>query len=294
MTGVAILTLSFMKLNFIRLAMGILIAATMTACGGGPSGLKPESTSVKGKLGDCFTVVDREYKLKEGNYEVNLTIEIERTDAALPFTYKPNSVCYYGGDREKNGVGMGLELLDKDGDIIYKTDLTDYFEMNNKLASKESVIELIKLAPNETGSVEFKLPKEEIKGAVSFRVVTAFEAAEEEEEPTVSYSYSSSTSDDDIAVVKSDDSDSYTSSSSSKGSQDWDDLLDSYERFANKYIAFLKKVKAGTASITSPEYAEYSTEALNFAEKMSKAESDMTSEQILRLNSISAKIAASM
>lgn len=291
MTGVAILTLSFMKLNFIRLAMGILIAATMTACGGGPSGLKPESTTVKGKLGDCFTVVDREYKLREYGSYFHLTIEIERTDAALPFTYKPNNVCYYGEYSSRNGVGMGLELLDKDGNIVYKTKLTERVGIYNNLESNESVIELIKLAPNETGSVEFKLPKEEIKGAVSFRVVTVFEPAEEEEERTVSSSYSSSTPDDDIAVVKSDDSDSSTSSSSSK--TDWDAVLDSYDRYVTQYVALAKKIQNGDMSVMQ-EYTNLLSEAQTLEEKLQNASDEMTPAQIARYTKIMGKLASAM
>lgn len=289
MAGVDIRSLYIMKLNFIRLAMGVIIAATMTACGGGVDSLKPETTTVKGKLGSCFTVVDREYKLKEDSHYYHITIELERTDATLPFIYKPGNVCYYGDNSEKDGVGMGLELLDKDGDIVYKTELTSYWELNNRLENNESVVELMKLEPGETGSVEFELPADDIKGAVSFRANTVFEAAKDEE-PRSSYGYSSSSGDDDVAEVVTDDDDSSTRSSSST---DWDSVLDSYDRYVTKYVAVAKKLQNGDMSVMS-EYTDLMSEAQTLSDKLQNASDEMTAAQIARYSKIMAKMASAM
>lgn len=292
MAGVDIRYLYIMKLNFFRLAMGAIIAATMTACGGGADSLKPETTTVNGKLGSCFTVVDREYKLKKDGSSSHITIELERTDAALPFVYKAGNVCYYGGNNEKDGVGMGLELLDKDGDIIYKTELTSYWEHANRLENNESVVELMKLEPGDTGSVEFELPTDDIKGAISFRVNTVFEAAKEAEERTSFYGYASSSDDNDVVEVVADDDDD-NSSTHSSSSTDWDSVLDSYDRYVTKYIAVAKKLQNGDMSVMS-EYTELMSEAQTLGDKLQNASDDMTPAQMARYSKIMAKMASAM
>lgn len=94
----------------------------------------------------------------------------------------------------------------------------------------------------------------------------------------------------DEAVSSSDES---TSASTSSSSNDWDSFLDSYERYATKYIAFCKKVGSGEISVTDPEYQEMMQEAANFAKQTGDASpSTMTASQWARYNKINAKITA--
>ncbi len=96
-------------------------------------------------------------------------------------------------------------------------------------------------------------------------------------------SYSSVDSDDDS------DDDSDRSSVSSSNDEDWDDVLKSYEAFADKYISILKKASKGDVSALT-EYAEYMDEAQSFANKLNSAKSDMTASQLAKFNKIQQKI----
>ncbi len=73
------------------------------------------------------------------------------------------------------------------------------------------------------------------------------------------------------------------------GSTNWDEFLKSYDEFADKYIAFLKKVQKGDVSAIS-EYAEYMEKAQNFASKIDTASGDLTASQIAKFNRIQQKI----
>lgn len=80
-----------------------------------------------------------------------------------------------------------------------------------------------------------------------------------------------------------------SSSSSSSDNEDWDSVLSSYEDFANKYIALLKKAQKGDVSALS-EYQQYMEEAQELTNKISSAKSDLSSSQLAKFNKIQQKI----
>jgi hypothetical protein len=90
------------------------------------------------------------------------------------------------------------------------------------------------------------------------------------------------------------DTDSYSSdngysSGSSSSSRDWDELLTSYDRYADKLIACCKKVAAGDLSAMT-EYSSLMQSAQDFSEKMENAQSEMSVEQWTRYMEITNKI----
>lgn len=85
------------------------------------------------------------------------------------------------------------------------------------------------------------------------------------------------------------DDDSANNSKTSSSSTDYDDLLDSYEKYVDKYIALLKKVKAGDTSAMN-EYPEMLEEAQNLSEKIKNATGELTSSQIAKYQRISNKM----
>lgn len=86
------------------------------------------------------------------------------------------------------------------------------------------------------------------------------------------------------------DDDSYAGSVGSvSDNEDWDEFLKSYDEFADKYIALLKKVQKGDVSAIS-EYADYMDKAQNFAIKISSASGDLTASQLAKFNRIQQKI----
>lgn len=100
--------------------------------------------------------------------------------------------------------------------------------------------------------------------------------------------------DDDIVSTTS----RYTSDESSesvkesKSSNDWDSILDAYEKFSKKYIEFAKKVKDKKIDIMSPEYQQMTREAAEYLQKLQDANpSTMTASQWARYSKLAQKTA---
>ena len=265
--------------------------------------LKPASTEISGEMEGCFTVVDRTYKVKFEDFTGGiLTVELMRTDDILPFSSDGRELYSFSSYSASPyvQVGFGIELLDSDGNIIDKTSASA-----SGLAgpySPDECVELVKLSEGKTGSIRFSI-SEEAKEATSFRITSAFEYggtenASDSEVLTINEEDGNSYSDDSYAeVIDTDNTDDYTSGRASSGSsstQNWDRLLDSYEKFANRYADFYKKVKDGSITITSPEYAEYMQEAAEFAEKAQGAKGTMNAKQLARYNKITLKLASAI
>jgi len=90
--------------------------------------------------------------------------------------------------------------------------------------------------------------------------------------------------------INEDSNNDEESSESSSGSEDWDSILDSYERMVDKYIAYANKVADGNTNVMS-EAASIMEEAQEYADKLKNADDNLSSSQLSRLNRISAKMA---
>jgi len=66
-----------------------------------------------------------------------------------------------------------------------------------------------------------------------------------------------------------------------KSGKDWDDLLDSYENFINRYVRLMKKAQNGDLSAIT-EYTKYMQDAINLAEEVETERGDLTSAQLKR------------
>ena len=77
--------------------------------------------------------------------------------------------------------------------------------------------------------------------------------------------------------------------SSSSGSEDWDALLDSYEKFVDKYISYMKKAAGGDLSAIS-EYTSLMEKAEEIGDKLDKAGDDLSSSQMNRYMKITEKM----
>ena len=77
--------------------------------------------------------------------------------------------------------------------------------------------------------------------------------------------------------------------SSSGDSSDWDSVLDSYEKYVNKLVSVSKKISNGNPSAIA-EYTSLVSEAQELSEKLSGAESEMTSAQQARYLRITSKM----
>lgn len=71
--------------------------------------------------------------------------------------------------------------------------------------------------------------------------------------------------------------------------ENWDAVLDSYEKYVNKYVSLMKKANAGDMSAMS-EYPSMLQEAQEFSEKLSNAQGELSSAQWARYMRITAKM----
>lgn len=271
-------------LKFLSLAVMALI---VVSCGKSKSSEKevvvtPADVEVSGDMSGCFKVVDREYKVIDDV----LTVEVERTDAPLPFELGDRELLSFNTHTSKKNVkvGFGIEFLDEDGNILDKK------VASSGSYSSEEPIELAKLSSGSKGSIRFSLYST-VQGVVKFRVTSAFEESDGD------FSSSSSSSDDDDDSSDSETSSDLGSSSETEetstadnsSSEDWDAMLDSYEKFVDSYIKYAKKAKEGDISALA-EYPALLQEAQEYSEKLSAVQSELTSSQLSRYMKITTKL----
>lgn len=104
--------------------------------------------------------------------------------------------------------------------------------------------------------------------------------------------YKGSSSSDDS--FNSDDNysscdDDYGSSDDSSGSDDWDSILDSYESYVDDCISLMEKAAAGDMSALT-EYPSLMEDAQELQDKLSNAQSDLSSSQVARYTEITQKL----
>ena len=73
------------------------------------------------------------------------------------------------------------------------------------------------------------------------------------------------------------------------GSEDWDELLTSYEKYVDKYISYVKKAAKGDMTALA-EYPSLMEKAQEFSEKMQNAQSNMSASQWSRYMKITTKM----
>jgi len=263
-----------------------VMAISLASCGGKKNSdenekivLTPETTNIKGDLGDYFKVVDKEYTVTN-DFGDMVTIEVERTDKEYSFDLK--GVEPYGTfGRDVTGhAGFGIEILDEDGNVIEKIAATASGLIG--MYSSDDMKEALKLKAGEKGTVRWSFQFDSDKKPAKFRLTSSYE----EEDSSNLDSDSSTSVDDDSSSSDADDS---SISSSSSSSEDWDELLESYEEYVDKYISYLKKASKGDMTALS-EYPSMMEKAQEFSKKMKNARSDMSAAQWAKYNKITMKM----
>lgn len=80
-----------------------------------------------------------------------------------------------------------------------------------------------------------------------------------------------------------------TTTSSSKGSENWDALLKSYEDYIDHYVVLMKKAKNGDLNAIA-QYAEYMQKATDLQEKIENAKEDLTGLQVAKFLKLQTKL----
>ena len=265
-----------------------IMAVCLAACGGKKGSeekeeivLTPETTQIKGDLGDYFEVVEKEYTVTNDFGDI-VSIEVKRTDADFSFDLK--GVEPYGiyGKGVTGNAGFGIEILDENGNVIEKVAATA--SGLGGMYSSDDMKETLKLKAGETGTVRWSFHFDGDKKPAKFRLTSAYEEVD-----SSNWDSDSSSSDDDESSSSDDDDDTDSYSSSSSGSQDWDALLNSYEQYVDKYISYMKKVANGDMSALA-EYPALMEKAQEFSKKMEGAQGDMSASQWERYMTITYKM----
>jgi len=251
----------------LKTIFGVFIIASFifTSCGGVKKEeskgvtIKPKSTSIKGDLGDFFTVVDKDYVVKEESMGGLISVEVKRTEK--DFDFPVNNINPFGTNgSEDYHVGFGIELLGDSGPLEVKQATEGGM---GGVYSSEDVTGLMKLKKGETGYIRWSVSK--LEGLKSFQLLSAKQKEEQSKNLNSS------------------------NSNTSESNSDCDKFIKDYENFADSYIKLLKKYKANPADASI--LTEY-TEAVQKATDMQTNASNCTDmKYATKLTAIANKIA---
>ena len=156
------------------LILGIALSSmVLFSCGGSKTEntLKPETTTISGDLEDAYVVVEKNYEPVKDRLTV-VTIEVERTDADLPFDLETMNVTPYGYTSGDAHAGFGIEFLDDDGNILDEKPANDGGV--GGAYSSDDIKNLIKLKPGEKSSIRFTI-EDKAENATQFRMTSAYD-----------------------------------------------------------------------------------------------------------------------
>ena len=164
-----------LKKTFTIMLSALCCTALLTACGGNSSSesseestgmepieLKLESTSINGKLGKAFDVVEKTYKITEGDYGPEISVTIKRNDSKPKVNFDDLVNRYSAFNSSKPLIGdFKVEFLDESGNKIDDADL-----------SGDSFDSLISMVEGDETSITFTCTGDDLSEAKSFRVIS--------------------------------------------------------------------------------------------------------------------------
>lgn len=249
-------------MKVLKMLLLTVMAIGLAACSKDAT-VNPTSVKINGPLSQYFEVVDRPYKISDGS----LSVEFKRIAVGGPTEADWSSTPTFT-----------VELLDKDGNSISS-------ESTDVVFSKEQLEAVFSLGVDESSSITFKF--DDYKGAVKFKVSSKWgeESAEVVEEVVGS-------DDSEISEVTASDVESESVETvGSSGNEDWDALLDSYDKYVTKYISFMKKAANGDMSAMT-EYPALLEQAQEYGNKLQNAKGEMSAAQWSRYIKITQKMSS--
>ena len=251
-----------------KVLVSAFAALTILSCGGKKSNggntyeVTVDNTTIGGKLSSYFSLVDKTYKYEKGIID-KVNVEL-KCIAPLPEDLK---------------AYIGVEVLDENGTVI-SVGKPDGWSFNDfEVLRQASPDQIVTIKIENHDNVGDETPSK-------IRLSSIVEKVDEKSESS-SLNSDDSSSDDEIASISDESDDDIISSSS--GSEDWDNLLQSYEQYVDKYISYLKKALKGDMAALS-EYPALLQKAQEFSDKMENAKSDMSVSQWARYNEITMKL----
>lgn len=174
--------LSMKQLKFFVMAS---FAVVLASCGGKKSSdsegivLTPETTHIKGDLGDYFEVVDKEYTVSDQWGDL-VSVEVKRTGVAYAFDLK--GIEPYGtfGQGVTGHAGFGIEILDENGNVIDKSSASA--SGLSGMYSSDDMKDALKLKEGETCTVRWSFDFGSENKPVKFRLTSSYEVDDSSQE----------------------------------------------------------------------------------------------------------------
>ena len=251
-----------------QIGFALMAVVFLASCGGGGSSIKEKTIkasgiSISGEGSDYIKVVDGDYTLKVVNDKVVIAVKLELTKK-------------YDGKGQPEMGNLNLIPLDKSGVAVPDLGLdfspatmSDWDKVKDLLKGDEGKQVTISFEWNYFSNKEIQ--ERIMKETESFEITRA------------DFTGGSSSE-----VTSSDDS-SNDESVSSSGSEDWDEVLKSYEEYIDQYIKLLKKANKGDASALS-EYPAMMEKATDLASKLENAGNDLTPTQASKFAKLQLKL----
>lgn len=243
--------------------LGILgLCVVFTSCGGSKKDSSTETTlvfelkqkTIAGELGDYFEIAKHEIVDANGSFP-KLVVTLKRNDVELPYISEYIDSYGVSSDQVYIKIGLGIELYE-DSDIpIYIYKGTTY--------SDNEIQPLMKLNAGEFGTKTWYLSDVDLKNCKSIKLTSSVEVV-------------------DKRGLK-------TTKSTNNKSNNWDSVLDEYEKFVDQYIKLYKKAQSGDMSALT-EYVSMLEKAESLQNKLENSKSDLTPAQVTRLNKIISKM----
>ena len=259
-------------LSVITLALSLILSS----CTSIPSEKEVEANniSITGYISDYIKVENQKYKFKQNGDMATIALKLTLTSRP-----KNESICHTYEDVKLLPLDeVGGQLPTGRGEFkIPDTDLKKIKEMlnNGNIGDTKTVT---------FSWGHYNKYKDDLAAifneTASFEIIDDNFLEKEEAEEETSTTYQSQAAGNNNTASKG--------TTSTKN--DWDQILDEYDNFVDKYISLLKKSSSGDMSAMT-EYLEYMEKAQDLADQLSEAEDDMTSAQMARYMKIMTKMA---
>lgn len=265
----------------LHLVSMILFSFILIGCGKSEKEtvIKPQTTKIKGALGDYYEVVEKDYKINNDSGMFNvISVSIKRKGSGdVPFD--PNKSVPYGTNQEGKDthVGFGIELFDEDGNSIEISQATS--SGLSGVYSSDDIKSIINLQNGETSTVRWEIEKDKLSKVKSFVITSAIE----HDENISNVSGVGNTIDD------------YTDDMGySSNNENIDELLDSYEQYMIEYAQLIKNTQSGSASGAMESYSELLSKQADLSDKLNNVKGTMSTQQVSRFAKIQANVMGTM
>ena len=243
-------------------------------------GVTVSDVDISGTIKDFVKIVDGTYTFTNSGREAFITVQFELIEEP----YQP--LCLVTWEQYRKNPELRLNAVGKNEQIfdtgIYGFDV-----------EKEQLQKLADLLSGNVGdkkSISFKwryFGQDKEIGAKIFKEATSFEIIED----AFVYcdAYAEMVENGMIKLTNDNNEKTVTSS----GGENWDELLNSYEKYVNQYIKCIKKINEGDISVMI-EYADLLEKTADLSEKMEDAKGQLSSTQMKRYLDITNKFTKCM